>query len=258
MQKIVRGFLARRKALHFREKELIFLGLKEGPYKDSDARTIARVKNKEITQIIETEKESRRNLQRKYSAAYKKAESYYESKIKILEAAEMTERLKYSMRNWLLEIHQVKKKLPDLPKAEDFEAANVEPSSSQLYFDIAKSSVVEKNETGKSDDNIIKKKKADASSGAAAGKEKKKKKQEKDKLKERKAKKGLVPTKLDPPEHLDSMITANLAYNKNWRLRNELNNEDQMHDSSMIIEEKRKIIAKEVREQVKDNYILIN
>ena len=221
-----------------RERELIFLGLQAGPLIETDDRSKARAKYKVISVMVEDEKASRRNIQETHRTKYEKAQSYFDSKIRMLEAAEMTEAMKSQIRNWLLDVRKIKGKLPDQPKAADFD------SIASARFLLEAQLAADAEHAAEGENGGEKKKK-----GKKGDKESKRQK-DKDKKKKKRVKKGLIVTKLEPASMLPEMAQCNMLYNRDWRLRNEVVNEDQRHDEDMIIHEKRKLVCREVREQV--------
>jgi hypothetical protein len=202
--------------------------------KKGDQKDLAISAMKEMKEEICVAAERRRKLRRRYQKNFEEAEAMLESRIRLLEAPEMAERMKYQLRTWMLHVKEKKGKLPEIPK-KDFGGSRLLFCPRTLPPEILEK--VKEAESGKK-----KKKKK---------KPKEKKKPKKDKKKKKK-KKDALPEKLEPMAHMEDAIKLNKQYNKEWRHRDETHNPEQKHEDDIIIRIKRKLVGDETRAQVRE------
>lgn len=244
---MIRGFLARRRVAKLRERELIFLGIYPGPLGPNDERMKALKLYQEHCEEVDEQKERRRKIQRMYQKNYETAMALIKSKVKLLEAAEMAERMKFQIKKWVLDVKETKGKIPDLPKPE-FGGSRLIFCPNTLPPEVLELANRKPDKNKKKDDKDKKKKKKKTCEEDPADKAKRLELEKK--RKKAAIRKTQVPTKVEQAEYLKEMMESNKLYNKDWRLRNETDNPEQKHEDILIIREKRKEIGDQVRTEV--------
>jgi len=246
IQKLVRGFLARKRVNRIRLNEATFLGLIWGGDTviagwDEKCRQTCNSNHDRLEFLMERRRRYRRTME----DLYQKSRITTENRIRTFEAPEMAERLSYQLRKWMLNVKEKTGKLPEIPKA-DHGGISLLVCPSKLPPD-----VLEKGMEA-IDPELAKRKKKDKKKAA----DKKKKDAAKAKAKAKKKKKGSgpEPLALGPPPYLEDMVKVNREYNSLWRLRDETTNPEQKHEDYLVTKEKRKLVMWEVRQQV-DNVL---
>eukprot|EP00111_Clytia_hemisphaerica_P004244 TCONS_00012119-protein len=232
IQKIWKGFMARKKTKVMREEELIFVGMKPAPpvnYKDTPMYK------------ADQQMEKRRIIQQENEREYQKALVTIKEKLREVEGPEMRERLQDQIRQWFIECRDATGKFPEYP-AED------EGGSSAIFT--PKDPAEVEAELKAKEEEKAKGKKGKGKDGK--GKDKKDKKG-KGKDKDKKGKKGKgdeeedVGIVFDPSAFVPTLSESSKMYRGVWENRDESLNFSQKHDVELIKEEKRVEIETEVR-----------
>lgn len=93
-----------------------FLGLMWSPSVKGDEKWLPAEHIKEMEAEIEKNAEKRRRTRRRYQKNYEEADEMIESRLRLLEAPEMAERMKFQIRTWALQIKEKEGVLPKIPK----------------------------------------------------------------------------------------------------------------------------------------------
>lgn len=252
IQKLVRGFLARRRVKKLRNEELEFLGIRptDTNYStDFSYDFFYRFKNdkcKDNATELERLQESRRELRRLMQKQYEEDQVTIYERLHKIEGPDMAERFKYQIRSWYMNVKEEDGKLPAIPKAD------VGGSRMMICPETLPEEVQEKGRMATDPEYAAKKK-------AEKKRLRDQKKKEKAKLKALKAKGKKVKGKkseivenpsLGPPQFMDDFMAANKEYNKFWRGLDDKDNPDQKHEMKYLIREKRQVVADEVRVKV--------
>ncbi|XP_029355304.1 dynein regulatory complex protein 11 [Echeneis naucrates] len=222
IQKVWKGYIARKKTKIARDEEMIFLGMIMDPkYRVPCPAEITAQANEVHTRTKQTE----------YEEDYQKSMEAITRQLRDVEGHDISKTMKDQIRQWFIECRDATGSFPDYPDEEDGGSALIfaEKNPQQLVEEIAAKEEEDTNNKPK-------------------GKEEKKEKGKKDKgKKEDETEAGL---KMLPSAFLSDLELGNKIYIDVWKNRNESKNFSQRHEVELIKEEKRKVIEADIRAQV--------
>ncbi|XP_068599650.1 dynein regulatory complex protein 11, partial [Brachionichthys hirsutus] len=222
IQKVWRGYVARKRTKIIHTREMIFLGMLMDP---NDAVPCPA----EIA--VEANEASTRIRQEEYEKDYQKSVAAVTNKLQEVESHDISTTMKDQIRQWFIECRDATGSFPDYPNKEDGGSALLfTPKDPQQLKD----EMAAMNEEDSSKKAKVKEEK---------GNEKKSKAQNDEEEEEA----GL---KMLPSAFLSDLEVGNKTFGDFWKTRNESTNFMQRHEVELIKEEKRKVVEAEIRVQV--------
>ncbi|CAH2094784.1 unnamed protein product [Euphydryas editha] len=218
IQRVWRGFIARRDTRKRKKEEQLLIGMVLPPYSESKAVT----RSEEIKQI-------RRNLQKERDSEFQKALVEIEEKLRAQHEVKINERIGDELRRWISEYYERTGKLPEFPSEE--------AGGSRAMYSRQGTGV---------DSNLSK-------SSPVSSKDSKKSKESKDK-KNNKSEDNKNKHEVDDVKNfncrsscfLQDMVNANEEYEDIWKFRDD-EIQHEKYDKDMIEREKMLKIEQEIR-----------
>ncbi|XP_072929490.1 IQ and AAA domain-containing protein 1-like [Epargyreus clarus] len=222
IQRVWRGFIARRATRRRKKEEQLLIGMELAPYTES----------REI-QRSEEVKESRRNLQKERQQEYEQALVNIEEQLRIQHGAKINERISDELRRWISEYYERTNRLPEFPSEEGGGSRTMfSRQGTGADSDLSKSSPVSSKESKRSKES----------------KDKKNNKTEENKNKEETE--DLQVYKCTTSAFLQEIINANEEYEDIWKFKDDIDNPHERYYKDMIEREKMVKIEQEIRNVV--------
>ncbi|XP_032521307.2 IQ and AAA domain-containing protein 1-like [Danaus plexippus] len=219
IQRVWRGFIARRATRRRKQEEQLLIGMQLPPYIESKAMERA-----------EQVKQSRRDRQKELEKEFQDALEKTEERIKVKHGAKINERISDELRRWILEYYERTGKLPELPSEEGGGSrAMFSRQGTRMDSDLSKSSPVSSKDSKRSKES--KDKKSNKTEDA----------KNKDEVED------LKTFKCNPSSFLKDMVEANEEYEDIWKFRDDGNNQNEKYDSDMVEREKMLKVEQEIR-----------
>ncbi|XP_022118176.2 dynein regulatory complex protein 11 [Pieris rapae] len=224
IQRVWRGFIARRTTKKRKHQEQLLIGMEMAPY----------VESKEI-QRAEEVKQSRRQLQKERENQYQDALVKIEVQLRAKYGSKINERIGDELRRWISEYYERTGRLPDFP-SEDAGGSRTMFSRQGTGVDsqLSKSSPISSKDSKRSKDS----------------KEKKSNKSEENKNKDKEDADDPYTFKCTTSVFLKEIINTNEEYEDIWKYRDDEDDHHEDHDSEMIEREKIAKIEQEIRNSV--------
>ncbi|XP_063367172.1 dynein regulatory complex protein 11 [Cydia amplana] len=219
IQRVWRGFIARRATKKRKQEEMLLIGMELPPY----AESVAIKKSEEI-------KEYRRKLQKEREKEYQKALVTIEEQLRKQHGVRLNEQIGAELRRYISEYFERTGRFPDLPSEESggsramFSRQGTSPDST-----LSKSSPVSSKESKKSKES----------------KDKKNGKPEDNKTKDEEA--DLQMFKCSISNFLQDVISANEEFEDIWKFKDDADNPHERYYKDMIEREKMVKIEQEIR-----------
>ncbi|KAJ3355843.1 Dynein regulatory complex protein 11 [Entophlyctis luteolus] len=237
IQRVFRGYKARKLAKAALREELAFLGMisiKKDPKQSANAKA-------------EINRNRRKIIQNQHEEEYQAALVNTKEKISKIEGPDMKESMQDSFRQWYMEYKRVNGKFPDFP-----------PDSLWQQPGFQFGMVVAEEKNASNGDVASPGSPAGKGKKGKGGKEEKKpaKKEEKGGKGGKKGKKGEEEEeegpkwKFDDSKHLEIVKTECNVYSENWLHKDDSENFSQKHDQEIVKIDKRKEVEFEIKNQV--------
>ncbi|KAG7297756.1 hypothetical protein JYU34_018480, partial [Plutella xylostella] len=217
IQRVWRGFIARRETKKRKQQEMLLIGMEMPVYKESEAI----IKADEV-------KEYRRNLQAERKREFEEALSSIEKILKCQHDARINEQIGDELRRWIWEYYERTGKLPELPP-EESGGSRAMFSRQGTQSEISKSSPVSSKDSKKSKEC----------------KDKKSSKNEDNKGKDETE--DLQAYKCNSSAFLQDVINANEEFEDIWKHKEDCENHNERYYKYMIEREKMVKLETEVR-----------
>ncbi|XP_038206918.1 IQ and AAA domain-containing protein 1-like [Zerene cesonia] len=226
IQRVWRGFIARRATKKRKLQEQLLIGMEMLPY----------VESKEIKRAEEV-KQTRRLLQQENQKEYQGALENIEDRLRAKHEAKITERISDELRRWITEYYDRTTRLPEFP-SEDAGGSRAMFSRQGTGADseLSKLSPISSKDSKKSKDS----------------KEKKSNKTDENKNKDKDELEDLYTFKCTASSFLQEIINTNEEYEDIWKYREDEDDLHEKYDAEMIEREKMAKIEQEIRNTVDD------
>ncbi|XP_050664581.1 IQ and AAA domain-containing protein 1-like [Leptidea sinapis] len=222
IQRVWRGFIARRATRKRKQKEQLLIGMELPPYLES----------KEIKKA-EKIKDYRRQLQQQYDSEYNESLIETEERLRAKHSTKIAERIGDELRRWITEYYERTGKLPEFPSEE--------AGGSRAMF----------SRQGTGVDSELSKLSPISSKGSKRSKDSKEKRSNKtEEIKNKDENEDLFTFKCTPSVFLQEIISANEEYEDIWKFRDVEDDIHEMFDKEMIEREKLGKIEQEIRNDV--------
>ncbi|XP_052744060.1 IQ and AAA domain-containing protein 1-like [Bicyclus anynana] len=222
IQRVWRGFIARRDTKRRKHEEQLLIGMKLAPYTESKAIKKA-----------EEVKEIRRKVQKEYEQEYLESLEKTEEQLRSQHGVKINERIGDELRRWISEYFERTGKFPDFPSEEGGGSrAMFSRQGTGMDSDLSKTSPVSSKDSKKSKES--------------------KKNNKVDENKNKDEGEDLKSFKCTPSAFLNDIVSANEEYEDIWKFREEEVKNDEKCDNEMIEREKMIKIEQEIRIIVDD------
>ncbi|KAJ3140041.1 Dynein regulatory complex protein 11 [Physocladia obscura] len=236
IQRVFRGYKARKLTKAKLREEFIFLGMASGI---KDTKTSA-----------EANRNRRKIIQIQHEEEYQAALVNTKEKISKVEGPDMKETMQDNFRQWYMEYKRVNGKFPDFPPDTLWQQPGFQFGMTAMGDEKADESGGDKNDASNSGTPAGK-----GGKGKGKGKDEKKSSAKKDD-KGKKGKKGEPEEdegpkwKYDESKHLTTVITECGNYNDHWLRKDDSDNFSQKHDQEIVKMDKRREVEAEIKNQV--------
>ncbi|XP_069360695.1 IQ and AAA domain-containing protein 1-like [Maniola hyperantus] len=224
IQRVWRGYIARRDTRRRKHEEQLLIGMKLAPYTESQ----------EIKKAEEV-KDFRRKVQKEYEQEYQESLEKIEEQLRAQHGVKINERIGDELRRWISEYFERTGKFPDLPSEDSGGSrAMFSRQGTGMDSELSKSSPVSSKDSKKSKES----------------KDKKNNKVEDNKNKDEAE--DLKSFKCSTSAFLKDFVSANEEYEDIWKYRDDEVKHDEKCDKDMIEREKMIKIEQEIRNIVDD------